>query len=95
MTVQTVDNSNALKICHDIIARENHDGSIVLIKTDNSDIFYKIDGVAKDVWKKMKEGEGLSAIAKNLSNKYDVTVERINSDIGIFIADLKKFKIIE
>lgn len=75
----------------DVVSRENRDGSIVLMKTDSSDTFYKITGEASTVWNLLKKGntaeDALNLLAENFS-----TVERstIEKDISGFLSDLKE-----
>jgi hypothetical protein len=82
------------EIDSDIIASRNNDGSIVAMKVDDSDLFYKITGVATEVWNYLEQGLSKGEIVKNITNSFDVTEEESTKDFDTFITDLKKFKIL-
>ena len=72
------------KVSEDVVFRKNSDGSIILIRMDDSDIFYKIDGLAADFFFKIKEGKELNdAIC-------EINIERPQSINGPFREDIEK-----
>ncbi len=91
----SIDLNQIPKMQENIISRENQDGTIVLMKPDDLDLFYKIDGVAASVWKQLQTDSNLEQIIQDLSKQYDVSTKQIEDDINSFFNDLKKFEIIE
>lgn len=82
-------------ICSDIVSRENRDGSIVLMKTDSSDIFYKITGESSTVWSFIKQGKTPNEALESLCQKHQqVDQEVIRSDIASFLNELEKKNLI-
>lgn len=82
------------EIDSEIIASRNNDGSIVAMKVDDSDLFYKITGVATEVWNYLEQGLSRDEIVKNITKSFEVTEEQSAKDFDTFITDLKKFKIL-
>lgn len=73
----------------DLVARNNDDGTIVVMRMDESNLFFKIDGVAAEVWKGINANKGLEDIFNEIKSSYDVTDEQLQSDMENFLSDLK------
>ena len=86
-----MDTSKSFKIDEELVCRKNQDGTIVLMKMDESDNFYKVNGVATEVWELLQNNVAVDEIYNLLTDKYDVTREKIVEDTENFIADLLKF----
>jgi hypothetical protein len=86
--------SGTYEIDSEIIASRNNDGSIVAMKVDDSDLFYKITGVATEVWSYLEQGLSRDEIVKNITESFEVTEEQSIKDFDTFITDLKKYKIL-
>lgn len=86
--------SMTYEIDSEIIASRNNDGSIVAMKVDDSDLFYKITGVATEVWGYLEQGLSKSEIISKITNDFQVSEEQTQKDFDNFITDLKKFNIL-
>ncbi len=42
--------SSGLQTCKEQISRKNHDGTLIIMKMDATAVFYKIDGIAAEVY---------------------------------------------
>lgn len=70
----------------EIVFRTNKDGTIVVMKMDDDEVFYKIDGVAAEIWQKIAEKQSnLGMIANTLAGQYEVPAERIIDDAQEFL----------
>jgi|GEM_PF-543898 len=78
----------------DLVARNNDDGTIVVMRMDESNIFFKIDGVAAKVWTGLKGKQNLKEIFVGLKSEYDVSDETLMTDIEKFISDLQSRNLI-
>lgn len=87
--------SGLYEVDSEIIVSRNNDGSIVAMKVDDSDLFYKITGVATTVWTHIEEGLSKEDILDKVASEYDVTKEVVSKDFDSFIKELKKFDIIK
>ncbi len=87
MSTSILDKSISLK--DDLVARNNDDGTVVIMRMDESSLFYKIDGVAADIWKGLNKNQGLKEIFAEIKTQYDVEDNQLLSDITTFINDLE------
>ena len=79
----------------EIVASRNNDGSIVAMKVDDSDLFYKITGVATEVWNKLEAGANTDEIITSITSEYEISKDVVEKDIEEFYKDLLKFNIIK
>lgn len=79
----------SISLNDDLVARNNDDGTIVVMRMDESNVFFKIDGVAAKVWTGLKGNQNLKEIFASLKSEYDVSDETLLTDIEKFISDLQ------
>lgn len=79
----------------DLVARNNEDGTIVVMRMDESNLFFKIDGVAADVWKGLNANKDLKQIFAEVKAEYAVNDDQLLSDIEAFLNELKGRALIE
>lgn len=87
--------SSSYKPSDDTVARKNQDGTVVVMKMDDSNIFYKIDGVASEVWKLMIDGLTPEQIKTKILAEFDCTEDQVNEDVTKFMQELLDRKLIE
>lgn len=75
-------------IPEDIVSRSNQDGTVILMKMDEGNSFFKINGVAAEVWKEMVAKKGLNEIAQAMYSTYNAPKEQIDTDIKNFLETL-------
>ena len=83
------------RIQPDVLARKNADGTVAVMRLDNDECFFTIDGIAADVWLLIDGKSTLSSIKERLIKKHSVPVQRFEKDFANFIKQLKKEKLIE
>ena len=83
--------NNKLKVNEQLVCRKNQYGTVILMRMDESSNFYKITGVATEVWEKLQNKVSLENIYTELSEKYSVSKKQIIEDTENFIADLVKY----
>lgn len=84
-----------LELNQEIVFRTNKDGTIVVMKMDDDEVFYKIDGVAAEIWQKISEKESnLGKIANTISAEYSVPAQKIIDDAQIFLEKIASLKLI-
>jgi hypothetical protein len=88
MTESRIENSKTFSVGEDIVSRKNQDGTVVLMKMDDSEIFYKIDGVAASVWKLLEAQKNIGTIKSELLEEFNVTEDQLSADIESFVGDL-------
>lgn len=72
--------ANNVEIKEEIVFRSNKDGTVVVMKMDNDDMFYKITGVAAEMWQSFSEknnnlGDVTGILAKNYSTSSDEIIK--------------------
>jgi len=72
----------------DVVCRENNDGSVIVMRLDNSDEFYKIDGVAAEVFELIDSKRTLGAIVEMIHTAYEVEKNLILEDSSKLLSDL-------
>ena len=87
--------SENLKIekCDDVVSRKNANDVIVLMKMDDSSSFFKINGVAAQVWDLLSEGMSIKEVLDSLVKEYDVTREQLYSDVEALVNTLIEKKL--
>ncbi|HLW57046.1 MAG TPA: PqqD family protein [Bacteriovoracaceae bacterium] len=87
-----MDNTNQLfsnlKISEEIVVRENKDGTVIAMKMDDGDIFYKIDGVAAEIFKDIRKNVDLKTAIEKASQSYKVDAATILADATPFLNKL-------
>ena len=77
------------------ISKEDENKDIVVVNIlKEDDTYFKVTGVAKDVFSKISEGTEYKEIINNIMDKYDASEEQVKKDVDQFIDDLKKFDLI-
>jgi hypothetical protein len=79
----------------DLVARNNDDGTIVVMRMDESNVFFKIDGVAALIWKGLNGQKPLKDIFVDLKTTFDVEESVLLNDLETFLTDLKSKDLIE
>lgn len=83
-----------IKFHEEIVSRKNENGSVILMKMDNSDVFFKVDGIAADVYKELEKGQSLSDIFTSLSEKFPGKEDQITNDINSLLKKMRDFNLL-
>ncbi len=78
----------------DVVCRENADGTIIVMRLDNSDEFYKIDGIAAEVFQLIDSKRSLVKIVDMVHTAYEHDKETILKDSSEFLSQLLSKNII-
>lgn len=78
----------------DLVIRENKDGTVVAMKMDDGDLFYKIDGVAAEIFKDLKKQIDLKTSVEKVAKTYQVDISVVHSDVSAFLRKLINLKFI-
>ena len=76
------------KIKEDVISRNNQDGTVILMRMDDGNSFFKINGVAAFVWKEMQASKSIDEIQKLVLENYNSNPEQVKKDVEGFVSDL-------
>ena len=71
-----------------VVSRANQDGTVILMKMDEGNTFFKINGVAAEVWRELSVKKDINQITKDVISNYDASEDKIKSDIKGFVETL-------
>ena len=87
-------NSN-IELNAGVVFRSNKDGTIVVMKMNDDDMFYKINGVAAEIWQNFSDKTvNLGVIAESIAKDYSVSPEKIILDSQEFLSKAIKMDLI-
>lgn len=78
-----------------IVSRANQDGTVILMKMDDSNTFFKINGVAAEVWRELTSKKHINEITSEVISTYNAPEEKIKSDIKNFVDTLLEKELIQ
>ena len=71
-----------------VVSRANQDGTVIIMKMDEGNTFFKINGVAAEVWKELSNNKNINQICVEIINSYNENEEKIKNDITNFVETL-------
>lgn len=86
--------SSKYKVSNDIVFRRSPDGSVIIMKMDESSLFFKLTDVSAVVWNMLGKGENVNTIVSKVVSEYDVTQDIALKDINELISNLEEKKFI-
>lgn len=78
----------------DLAARVNKDGSVILMRLDESSNFYKIDGIAAQIWQSLSNSKSVTDLISEQVEKLPQFATELKNDIPPFVASLLEKKLI-
>ncbi len=82
------------EVASDIVSRKNKDGTVVLMRMDDSELFYKIDGLAASVFVSIDDKKNLNDWYAEQLQKFPAEAQRLFEDSQKFLKKLLEMKII-
>lgn len=90
----SVDEKSVFEVAKDIVSRRNQDGTVVLMRMDDSELFYKIDGIAAEIFGLIDGKKNFAAIVDCTFKNHPGHEERLHKDIESFFTKLTDMKMI-
>jgi len=78
-----------------ILSRKNADGKLALMSLEDDENFFKIEGLAIQVWENIDGKCNIKAIVEKVSDTYNLPKKKLEEDTFKFIDDLYKEGIIK
>lgn len=85
-----IEPKTSIQAIKNIISRSNQDGTVILMRMDETNLFYKIDGIASAVWTELGNRTTLQNLITLFSEKYPAHRNKLEKDIPCFINELQK-----
>jgi hypothetical protein len=76
------------ELSEDIVARTNQDGTVIIMKMDDSNNFFKINGVAAEIWTGLSAQKNMDVIIANILKQYNVTEDVLKNDAETLLKTL-------
>jgi hypothetical protein len=86
--------SKKYKVNELIVSKKDDTGVSLLVSLDDSDCFYKIDGIASKAWEMLSNNQSIDEVIKNLSSQYPTHKDQLLSDLDAFFQDLVKLGVL-
>lgn len=71
-----------------IVSRTNQDGTVIVMNIDEGNTFFKINGVAAEVWNELSQKKDINQIIEKVSNEYNAPKEKIIEDVNGLVEKL-------
>jgi hypothetical protein len=79
----------------DALFRKNPDGTLAILRLDNDEYYYTINGLAAEVWLMIDGKSSVEAISKKIVAKHSVPLARFQNDVHKLLQSLVKERLIE
>lgn len=83
-----MDMNQSVTISKEVVARKNQDGTVVVMRLDESSLFYKIDGIAAQVWESLTHAKKTSELIKEFQALYPDNKADLEKDIPLFVSEV-------
>lgn len=77
------------------VHRKNPDDSVILMKITDDDDFFKITGVASQIWQRIDGKKSIKEILDSILNEYEVSENQLANDAEPFLQKLIELEIIK
>lgn len=68
-----------------LVSRSNQDGTVIIMKMDEGNNFFKINGVAAFFWKELSQNKKTDEIVLSILENYETSKEEVERDVLNFI----------
>jgi len=83
------------RACKDVLHRERKGGTIVLLKLDNDQFFFRMSGLVAKIWKLIDGKRSVSKIREVIRRRYNPPEARFTKDLQKLLKTLEKEELIE
>lgn len=96
MKNQNFDLNNSYSSNKSLISRRNQDDTVIIMNADSTNVFYKIDALAAQIWQLFQTAANPQNILNALTIKFsELPKEKIESDFVGFMTQLMTLKMLE
>jgi hypothetical protein len=87
--------SQVYRKCPDVLGRMNRLGEVAVLHFGQGERYFKIDGLAAEVWTLIDGSTDLGEIKSTLHGKYEISPSFLNRSLTRFISKLQRLELIE
>jgi hypothetical protein len=77
-----------------VISRRNQNGTVILMRLDKASSFYKIDGIAAEVWACLEAPKALEPVIDYFAKRYPAKAKSLHKDIDVLVKKLVKLDLL-
>lgn len=78
-----------------VVSRKNQDGSVILMKLDETSFFFKLDGIAADVWSDLQTPKTTDGLLEHYTKLWSSKAAALKTDLKSLLDTLLKKDLIE
>ncbi len=83
------------EVCEDVVSRDNQDGTVIVMKMDEGNTFFKLTNISADIWRELTQKKGLNQIFNGVLENYDVTEEVLRQDVEHLMKGLLQRRLVK
>jgi hypothetical protein len=77
-----------------VISRKNQNGTVILMLLDKASSFYKLDGIAAEVWSCFEAPKSLESVMEYFAERYPAKAKTLHRDIDGLVKKLVKSQLL-
>ena len=81
-------------IRREVLWRKNKDGTVAVMKIDDDQYFYQIDGLAAQIWLQIDSKKSIAKIKDIMVNKFKLPPGKFKKDLWVFFQELQKEQLV-
>ena len=82
------------KVAKAVISRRSQNGRVILMNTYKAISFYKIEGIAAEVWKCFESAQMVSALAEHMVDLFPKRKKTLGKEVEAFVKELVKLELL-
>ena len=83
------------EVYEDVVSRDNQDGTVIVMKMDEGNTFFKLTNISADIWRELTQKKGLNQIFNGVLENYDVTEEVLRQDVEHLMKGLLQRRLVK
>lgn len=78
-----------VKVSDEVVIRENKDGTVIAMKMDDGDLFYKIDGAAAKIFRDLRKNIAFDDAVDEVASFFKIEKKIVHEDASAFLLKLE------
>jgi hypothetical protein len=78
-----------VKVSDEVVIRENKDGTVIAMKMDDGDLFYKIDGAAAKIFRDLRKNIAFTDAVDEVASFFKIEKKIVHEDASAFLLKLE------
>lgn len=83
------------EVYEDVVSRDNQDGTVIVMKMDEGNTFFKLTNISAEIWRELTQKKGLNQIFSGVLENYDVSEEMLRQDVEHLMKGLVERRLVK